>query len=131
MKTKLVILAGLIFLMGCSAEKKALKNFKMQKYEDVLSYYKGVLQNQPNNPKANYYIAESYRRSNRVREAEPFYAKAGKDDSILFFYAKSLEANGKYDLAKQTLETLRTSAEDEKMAVIVQRIVRADRKSVV
>ena len=60
--------------------------------------------------RANYFIAESYRLSNRIKEAEPYYAKAGgrgiDKDSIQFYYAQSLKANGKYAEAKAQLEEL-------------------------
>ena len=77
--------------LSCSPEKKTQKAFKYAKYEKVISYYKSVLAKQPNNPKANYFIAESYRLSNRIKDAEPFYAKAKgrgtKKDSVELYYA--------------------------------------------
>ncbi|MEY4931210.1 MAG: hypothetical protein RI909_1934 [Bacteroidota bacterium] len=116
-----IVLGILIVLAACSPEKKAMKSFRYGKYESVISYYKGVLRKQPGNGKANYFIAESYRLSNRIKEAEPFYAKAGgrgiNDDSVKLFYAKSLQANSKYDEARTVLEALESSAENEKIKV--------------
>ena len=90
----------LFLVSACSPEKKALKNFKYGNFEAVIQYYQNVLKSQPNNGKANFYIAESYRQSNRIKESERFYAKANgpgvSKDSVLFFLAKSQEANGKY-----------------------------------
>lgn len=106
----------LALLLACSPEKKAQKDFKYAKYERTIKYYKGVLKKQPNNPKANYYIGEAYRLSNRIKEAEPFYAKAkgrgSKKDSTSLYYAKALQANGKYDEARKELEELAASATD-------------------
>ncbi|HEV8514967.1 MAG TPA: hypothetical protein VGQ59_16900, partial [Cyclobacteriaceae bacterium] len=100
----LVITLGVV---SCSPEKKAQKAFKYAKYEKVIAHYRDVLAKQPNNPKANYFVAESYRLSNRIKDAEPFYAKAKgrgtKKDSVGLYYAKSLQANGKYDEAKKEL----------------------------
>lgn len=113
-----LIIAFAVLLASCSPEKKAMKSFRYGKYESVISYYKGVLRKQPNNGPANYYVAESYRLSNRIKEAEPFYAKAGgkniKVDSVKFFYAKSLQANAKYEEAEAVLNELEESTEDEK-----------------
>ena len=113
-----LIIAFAVLLASCSPEKKAMKSFRYGKYESVISYYKGVLRKQPNNGPANYYIAESYRLSNRIKEAEPFYAKAGgkniREDSVKFFYAKSLQANAKYEEAEAVLNELEESTEDEK-----------------
>lgn len=116
----LFVLIVLLIAAACGPEKKALKSFKYGKYERVIDYYKGVLKKEPNNPKANYYIAESYRLSNRVNEAEPFYAKASRGkgataDSVKLYYAKSLQANSKYEEAAKVLEDLEASTQDEKL----------------
>jgi len=114
-----LVFVGLVILAACSPEKKAMKSFRLGKYENVIDYYKGVAGKQPNNSKANYYIAESYRLSNRIKEAEPFYAKAGgkgvNADSVKLYYAKSLQANAKYEEARNVLETLESDTKDEKM----------------
>lgn len=108
----LIVAVG-VFL-GCSPEKKALKNFRYANYEDVITYYKSVLAKQPNNGKANYYIAESYRRSNRIKDAESYYVKAGgqgiSKDTVLLYLSKAQVANGKYDDARKTLEELVSTA---------------------
>jgi peptidoglycan-associated lipoprotein len=118
MSLKSLFALGLTLLIfSCSPEKKAQKSFKYGKYEKVISYYKSVLAKQPNNSKANYFIAESYRLSNRIKEAEPFYAKGinlkSVKDSATLYYAKSLQANGKYEDAKKELTDLVASTENE------------------
>lgn len=113
----LLLLAGVI--AACSPENKALKNFRYGNYENVIAYYKGVLTSQPNNGKANFYIAESYRQSNRIKLAEPYYEKAGgpgiSKDTVLLHLAKAQQANGKYAEAQQTLESLAASTEVESL----------------
>ncbi len=109
----------LLLLFSCSPEKKVKTAFKYAKYEKVIKYYKGVLARQPKNGKANYFVAESYRLSNRIKESETYYAKAGGPgivkDSVLLYYAKALQANAKYEEAKKTLDELESSSEDEKI----------------
>jgi outer membrane protein OmpA-like peptidoglycan-associated protein len=108
-----------VFLGSCSPEKKVQKAFKYGKYEQVIAYYKGILAKNRNSGKANYFIAESYRLSNRIKDAESFYAKAGGPgiikDSVQLFYAKALQANAKYEESKKVLEELAASTEDEKI----------------
>lgn len=57
---------------------------------------------------ANYMIAESYRLSNRLGEAEKHYKQALSDgieeENAMFYYAFALKANGKYLSAKKQLE---------------------------
>ncbi|MCZ8072189.1 MAG: OmpA family protein [Cytophagales bacterium] len=111
--------ALLMAVAACSPEKKMKKNFKLGKYEKVIKYYKEVLNKRPNNGKANYFVAESYRLSNRIKESEPFYRKAGgpgiDKDSVKLFYAKALQANAKYDEARTVLEEGLNSTENEKL----------------
>jgi peptidoglycan-associated lipoprotein len=108
-----------LLLFACSPEKKAMKSFRYGKYESVIRYYREVLRKQPANGTANYYVAESYRLSNRIKEAEPYYAKASgsgiNPDSVKLYYAKSLQANAKYDEARKVLDDLLASARDEKI----------------
>lgn len=105
-------------LAACSAEKKANKAFRLGKYQNTIDIYKKKLANDPNDGKANFYVAESYRLSNRLKEAEAYYAKAGGrgllKDSIQFFLAEAQKANGKYDEARKTLEAVIASTPDEK-----------------
>ena len=76
MKRGLAILALPVFILACSVEKKAQKSFKAGEYQEVIDTYRNVLAKNSNNPDANYYTAESYRRSNRPKEAVEFYEKA-------------------------------------------------------
>ncbi len=112
-----VVVILMLSLCGCSPEKKALKNYRFGNYESVIVYYQGVLKKEPNNGKANYYIGESYRLSNRIKQSEPYYAKAGGQgvpkDTVLFYLAKAQQANGKYEEATKTLETLQSTTEVE------------------
>lgn len=116
-------LAGVVIC--CSPEKKAARNFRYGKYQKVIDYYKSVLDKQPGNSKANYFIAESYRLSNRLKEAEPYYEKAGgrgiDKDSVKFYYSKALKANGRYDEARKTLNDLETDAETPEMKASAQK----------
>lgn len=111
----LILLAPLVG----EAQKKVMKAFKAGKYEKVINYYTGVLEKNPNNGKAAYYVAEAFRRSNRIKASEPFYAKAKgpgiDDDSVRLYYAKALQANAKYDQARAQLTELEQTAENPVM----------------
>src|SRR5262245_39009656 len=115
-----VILVAITFLLAsCGGQKAITKAFKMGKYEKVINYYTDVLQKNPNDSRANYYIAESFRRSNRIKQSEPFYQKAvsptGDEDSVKLYYAKALQANGKYNEAKAAFSDLEASTSSQPM----------------
>jgi peptidoglycan-associated lipoprotein len=109
----------ILILAACSADKKMTKAFKQGKYQKVINYYTDVLQKDPNNGRANFMVAESFRQSNRIKQAEVFYSRAKgpgvNDDSVRLYYAKALQANAKYDEAKQQLSELEASAETPAM----------------
>ncbi len=117
MRSIFLLALVVLSLAACSPQKKAQKNFKLAKYQNVINYYTKVLEKQPNNSKANYFVAESFRLSNRIKDAEKFYAKAsgpGIDkDTVAIYYAKALQANGKYAEARAALEAVESSIEDE------------------
>ena len=110
MRYAILGLVAVLLFNSCGTEKKAIKAFRLGKYQNTIDLYKKSLGSNPNNSKANYFIAESYRLSNRLKEAEPFYAKAGgkgiDGDSIQFYYAQALKANTKYADAKKELAEL-------------------------
>lgn len=110
MKAKILLLIITVLLAACSVEKKATKAFQLGKYQTSIGLYKKILARNPNNSKANYFIAESYRLSNRSKESEEYYAKAGgrgvDSDSVKFYYAQALKTNGKYNEAREQLESL-------------------------
>jgi len=103
-------------LTSCGLEKKASKAFRHGKYQNSIEMYKKIATDNTKRGFANYHIAESYRLSNRIQEAESHYAIAGgrgaDRDSIQFYYAQSLKANGKYAEAKAQLEELYEKTEN-------------------
>ncbi|MDQ2656766.1 MAG: hypothetical protein M3Y60_05035, partial [Bacteroidota bacterium] len=114
--TGLALIFG-ILLIACSAEKKAIKAFRLGKYQTTIDIYKDQLSRNPDDGRANYLVAESYRLSNRIKEAEPYYAKArgrGIDaDSVGFYYGQSLQANGNYEAARKAWEEVANRTEYE------------------
>lgn len=110
MRLSVLVLIASVFLVSCGIEKKANKAFILGKYQNSIDLYKKVVAKNSNNAKANYFIAESFRLSNRPKEAEAYYAKAGgkgiDNDSVQFYYAQSLKANGKYAEARTQLNEL-------------------------
>lgn len=99
-----------LLAIACGTEKKATKAFQLGKYQTAIDLYNKLLADNPKNGYYNYMVAESYRLSNRLKDAEPYYTNAGgrgiNRDTVRFFYAQSLKSNGKYQEARRELDEL-------------------------
>jgi peptidoglycan-associated lipoprotein len=94
----------LVILAGCtpSAMKsynKGMQHYKQAEYQPAIeNFQQSVSKGGPTD--ANYYIAEAFRRSNRMQEAEPFYAKAVENNTnqeeAYYYYGFALKAVGNY-----------------------------------
>lgn len=119
MRNSIFVVVILLLLAGCSAEKKATKAFRLGKYQTTIDIFKETLSKDPNDGRANYFVAEAYRLSNRLKEAEPYYAKAGgrgiNPDSVKFYYGQALEINGNYDAARKVWQEVASDARSEKL----------------
>ncbi len=94
----------LLGLGGCnSAYKNAIKSFEKAEYQKAITQFE-QLRKDGNNATIDAYIAESYRLSNRIGEAEKYYQTAlqanNNDEKIKFYYAQSLKSNGKIQEAQ-------------------------------
>ncbi len=106
LKFTAAILLLAVVLSSCGAGmylSKADKRFGEEQYERAIEYYKQALKGANNVGEINYRIAESYRLSNRLAEAETYY-KAALDNNYrkeegFFYYGMALKANGKYEAA--------------------------------
>ena len=104
---------------------KLKKSFQNGEYNLAINEYKDELEGDPDSPIANYYTAESYRLSNRIYLATPYYQKAialgYNDEALTFHYAKSLKANERYDEAKEVLQSYLEFGTDEALVARAER----------
>jgi peptidoglycan-associated lipoprotein len=105
----LPLFALFIILNGCvsSATKsfnKGKAKFDQAEYQPAIENFKQALAKGAPAAPSNYYVAEAYRRSNRIQEAEPFYKAAidGKttEEEAYFWYAYALKSTGNYEASQ-------------------------------
>ncbi len=99
------ILAFVLINTACnSTYKSGIKSFEKAEYQKAISFFEQALKEGSNPSATNAYIAEAYRQSNRINEAEKYYQTAlqanNNDEKIKFYYAQSLKSNGKFDEAQ-------------------------------
>lgn len=104
--------------------KKGNKKFKYGEYELSIDYYNNAIKHNFKSGEANFKIGESFRLSNRIKDAEPFYkasiANKYDDEEVYYYYALALKSNEKYTEAKEVLENYLAKATDEKIIDLVQ-----------
>jgi outer membrane protein OmpA-like peptidoglycan-associated protein/tetratricopeptide (TPR) repeat protein len=104
-----------VILVSCGGFNKAYKHYEEGEYQDAIETLKKLQAKKPDDPLVNFYLAQSLRKSNRLREAEEYYAKVynkkipkihheDHEDDAKFYYAVVLEENGKVEEALKQYE---------------------------
>ena len=116
----LMIIVG-VLAQSCNVSKKVDKQFNKGHYDLVIKSLNGKAKK---TAEENYLIAESYRRSNKIKMSEPFY-KAAIDGNVehedaYFHYARALESNENYQQAEIVLQDYISKGEDEQVLSLAQ-----------
>ncbi|UXX80703.1 OmpA family protein [Reichenbachiella carrageenanivorans] len=120
---KLFCLFIILALASCSATKKANKSFEAGEYSDAIYQYEKALK--PEDPETNFQLAEAYRKSNRMQEAEPYYLAAIdagiEDEMAYYYYARALKSNDDPERANKVLEDYLKTAQNDAVIAMAER----------
>lgn len=110
----------LIAFAACSPYKKGVRSYQLGEYQVAIDKLEQSLdKKKTNTSRANLYIAESYRLSNRIDQAEPYYAKAFEqglqDEEAAFYYGLALKVNEKYSEARKQFSQFLEQAENKEL----------------
>ena len=115
----------LLGLVSCkSLVEKGDNQFLSGQYQYAISTFGQILQTDSTNLKANQTVAESYRLSNRIEKAEPYYRQVVDQEpsfTSYFFLGQSLKAQQKNTEAKEAFEKAKTYTSDESLLARTQR----------
>lgn len=94
------LLLILCIISSCNSFKKGSKRFDVGEYNVAIGHFEKALKKGKNAAKTNFMIAESYRLSNRLDKAAPYYKAALdaglEDETAAFYYGFALKANEQY-----------------------------------
>ncbi len=113
----LVVLFATTSLMGQSLLKKANKQFDLRAYDQAITNYLQVVNEDPGNNEVKLKLAESYRLTNQFIEAISWYDKASVTNSqysndMVINYAHTLKNVGLYDRAQKVYQQFATIDEN-------------------
>ncbi len=111
---------SLILLFGVSSckslQEKGNEQYLSGQYQFAINTFAQILRNDSSNLEANKIIAESYRLSNRVEEAAPYYQTLISEDPTFENYYRlglSLKAQGKKEEAKEAFQAAKDLTQNE------------------
>lgn len=120
---------ALLGLVSCkSLVEKGDNQFLSGQYHYAISTFGQILQTDSTNLKANQTIAESYRLSNRIEKAEPYYRQVVEQEPTFnnyFFLGQSLKAQQKNAEAKEAFDKAKGYTSDESLLARTQREIEA------
>ncbi|MFD2035747.1 OmpA family protein [Belliella marina] len=102
-----IIFVGLLGVSCTSLFKKGQKQFSSGEYQYAISTFSKVLEKEPDNKEANFYVAESYRLSNRIEKSAVYYEKLTElDGSFDNYYrlGQSYKNQGKSEEAMEAFK---------------------------
>lgn len=131
MRPRSLLLFGIISFLAWSCSQKisgpkgADGSFELAEYDVAIVAYEKMLKDNPNDPRINYQIAESFRLSNRIKQAAGFYETAFENgfmsDSARYYYAFSLKAKEQYHEAREILNSIVDDTENVPLANIARK----------
>src|SRR5690606_26245841 len=93
-----------LFMAACtSLQQKAQSQFEAGEYQLAISSFSKILEENPDDQQANLMVAESYRLSNRLEKAAPYYDKVlEKEASFDNYFKKCTTFIGQVNYEKAT-----------------------------
>jgi peptidoglycan-associated lipoprotein len=123
---------SLLLLIGVSSckslQEKGNEQYLSGEYQYAIGTFSQILADDPENIEANQIVAESYRLSNRIEDAEPYYQKLVDSDPTFESYYRlglSLKANGKDDEAREAFEKAKGFTQVDRFLAETQRQLEA------
>lgn len=106
MKRIAVFLVLMVMVMSSctSLYQKGQNQFQAGDYQLAINTFSKILEDEPENKQANFYVAESYRLTNRIEQSKAYYEKVAEEEETFdTFYrlGQSLKSQGEYEKAKE------------------------------
>lgn len=114
-----------ILISSCtSLYQKGQNQFQEGDYQLAIGSFSKILEEDPENKEANFYVAESYRLTNRIEQSKPYYEKVAMEEETFDTYfrlGQSLKSQGQYEEAKEAYSKAKNLTLDDNYLKVVNR----------
>lgn len=118
-----------LFMAACtSLQQKAQSQFEAGEYQLAIGSFSQILEENPDDQQANLMVAESYRLSNRMEKAAPYYDKVlAKEASFDNYYkkGKSLKDQGNYEEAIKAYTAAKQHTQNDSLVDLADKAIAA------
>lgn len=116
-----------LFMAACtSLQQKAQSQFEAGEYQLAINSFSKILEENPDDPQANLIVAESYRLSNRIEKASPYYEKVLEKEASFDNYfkkGKSLKDQGNYEEAIQAYTAAKEHTQNDSLTDLADQAI--------
>ncbi|WP_373494934.1 OmpA family protein [Aquiflexum sp.] len=114
-----------ILISSCtSLYQKGQNQFQAGDYQLAINSFSKILEDEPENKDANFYVAESYRLTNRIEQSKAYYEKVAEEEETFdTFYrlGQSLKSQGEYEEAKEAFTKAKDLTLDDNYLKLLNR----------
>ncbi|WP_373521379.1 OmpA family protein [Aquiflexum sp.] len=115
----------IILISSCtSLYQKGQNQFQGGDYQLAINSFSKILEDDPENKEANFYVAESYRLTNRIEQSKAYYEKVAEEEETFDTYyrlGQSLKSQGEYEEAKDAFSKAKELTLDDNYLKLLNR----------
>lgn len=119
------LVLSVILVSSCtSLYQKGQNQFQGGDYQLAITTFSKILEDDPENKEANFYVAESYRLTNRIEQSKAYYEKVAEEEETFdTFYrlGQSLKSQGEYEKAKEAFTKAKDLTLDDNYQKLLNR----------
>lgn len=119
-----LVLTVLLISSCTSLYQKGQNQFQEGDYQLAIGSFSKILEEDPENKDANFYVAESYRLTNRIEQSKPYYEKVAMEEETFDTYfrlGQSLKSQGQYEEAKEAYSKAKNLTLDDNYLKVLNR----------
>lgn len=119
-----LVLTVMVTFSCTSLYQKGQNQFQAGDYQLAINTFSKILEEEPENKQANFYVAESYRLTNRIEQSKAYYERVAEEEQTFdTFYrlGQSLKSQGEYEEAKEAFTKAKDLTLDDNYLKLLNR----------